>query len=57
LQVPEELIQSWGLEDGQYPLTEMLYGEVDPKLKVEAGKGSVPVKLAPLESVILRLDE
>jgi hypothetical protein len=24
---------------------------------VEEGKGSVPVKLAPLESVILRVDE
>jgi len=57
LQIPEGVIEAWGLENGQYLLTEMLYGEVNPMLKVEEGKGSVPVKLAPLESVILRVDE
>lgn len=55
LKVPEAVIEAWELRDGEYALQEQLYGRQNPALTVSGGRGSVPVKLAPLESLILEL--
>lgn len=55
LQVPESLIKTWKLKNGSYPLTEKLYGNSNSTLVVKDGKGTIALKLAPLESVILEV--
>jgi glycosidase len=56
LRIPAELIQAWGLSDGQYTLTEQLYGEVQVTLTVDNGEGRVPVALPALASYIFQLE-
>ena len=54
LTVPAELITSWQLADGQYPLNDKLNGGKNT-LTVQNGVGTVALQLAPLASVILEL--
>ena len=56
LKIPENLISDWDLKNGDYQLTDQLYGEVKSILKVENTIGFVKVKLNPLDSLILKLD-
>ena len=55
LKLPEDLIKIWNLNDGNYKLEDQLFGKVTAELKIENGKGSIQLKLDPLESFILRL--
>ena len=55
LKIPEELIKSWNLEDNTYPLSDQLYRNFTSELKVIDQKGSIQIKLHPLESFILKL--
>jgi len=55
LRIPRELIGEWKLDDGQYPVTELLYGAETPGLEIRDGEGYVPIALDPLESVIFQL--
>jgi len=55
LKIPEEIIKSWNLEDGSYPLLDQLYGNFSSELKVENQQGSIQIKLDPLGSFILKL--
>lgn len=55
LKVPEDVITKWELTDGDYPLSEVLYGEVFPKLSVINGQGQIQLDLAPLQSYIFKL--
>jgi Glycosidases len=57
LKVPRDVIAKWQLENREYPLQEILYHVVEPKLKIENGQGSIAVQLAPLQSYIFRLAE
>lgn len=56
MQLPSEIINEWGLSDGEYELTEKLYGQIFPKLNVRSGQASVRIDLAPLESWILEVE-
>ncbi|MBK5192488.1 MAG: alpha amylase C-terminal domain-containing protein [Flavobacteriaceae bacterium] len=56
LKIPEELIKSWNLEDGSYPLSDQLYGNYSSELKVENQQGSISIKMEPLESFILKIN-
>jgi len=56
LKIPEELIRSWNLEDGSYPLSDQLYGNYSSELKVENQQGSISIKMEPLESLILKIN-
>ena len=56
LKVPAEVIRSWGLTDGEYPLVEQLYEQVRVPLHVSGGEGLVPLELPPLASYILELE-
>lgn len=53
--VPPDLISQWQLTDGEYPLTEELYGEVKKNLSVNNGQGQIQVELEPLQSYIFKV--
>lgn len=57
LKIPEEVLKKWHIEDGHYILEEKLGGEATYSMVVENGLGSVEVKLLPLESLILSLEQ
>ena len=56
LKIPEGLISEWGLKEGKYNLKDQLYGKVTTILKIVNNLANINVKLEPLESLILRLD-
>ncbi|MGF1687088.1 alpha-amylase [Photobacterium japonica] len=56
LHLPANVIDAWQLSDGEYVLTEQLYGEVKAALTVTNGVGTLPLTLAPLASLILQRD-
>ena len=54
LQLPEELVRTWNLEDGTYTLDDQL-GDRTLELLVASGEARMRVDIAPLESLILKL--
>lgn len=54
LRIPSDVIKTWKLKDGNYSLTEQLYGS-KANLKVENGVGVVALVLKPSESFIFKL--
>ena len=56
LKIPETVISEWRLKDGNYLLRDQLYNEITSVLKVENGMGKIVLKMEPLASVILALE-
>ena len=56
LKVPETIISEWGLRDGNYQVNDRLFDEMTATLKVESGMGKIYLKLEPLASLILALE-
>ncbi|PHR97199.1 MAG: alpha-amylase [Leeuwenhoekiella sp.] len=56
LQIPEHIIEVWQLKDGDYTMTDQLYGKTSGNLKVENGLGNMRVDVKPLESFVFKLD-
>ncbi|REG89787.1 alpha-amylase family glycosyl hydrolase [Winogradskyella sediminis] len=57
LQLPEDLVQKLGLQDGEYDVKDQLYNQYTSTLKVENGKAQVRIDIKPLESLILKIEE
>lgn len=57
LKLPEEIIASWQLSEGAYPLNELLYGGEAPVMQVSGNKAVIPIQLEPLQSLILRVPQ
>ncbi|GAL02544.1 alpha-amylase [Photobacterium aphoticum] len=57
LHIPAALIDAWQLSDGEYHMTEQLYGEVTTTLTVKDGLGSLPLTITPLASWIFQRDK
>ncbi|MFD2200292.1 alpha-amylase family protein [Shivajiella indica] len=55
IELPVQLLEFWGLKEGEMTLKEKLYDKVNPVLKIQNGKGNLRVELKPLESWILEL--
>jgi glycosidase len=55
LVIPADVIQKWGLADGNYKLQDQLYLKEAAKLIVEKGKGIVTITINPSESFIFKL--
>ena len=55
LQIPEDIINKWGLNEGSYKVQDELYKEFSSELNVNDDVGIVHIKLNPLESVILKI--
>lgn len=56
LKIPAEVLEAWGLKDGTYSLEEQLYGNNPHTLRVTNGKGTIPLQVSPLGSLILKLN-
>jgi len=54
LKIPADVITTWKLKDGSYPLKDQLYGSATT-LKVENGVGVVKVNVKPSESFVLKM--
>jgi glycosidase len=54
LKIPADVIATWKLKDGSYPLKEQLYGSA-ATLKVENGVGVVKVSIKPSESFVFKM--
>jgi len=56
LKIPADIIQKWGLSEGNHAITDVLYGS-EHVLKVENGAGAVRVDVNSLESFIFRVKQ
>jgi glycosidase len=56
LKLPETVISTWNLRDGNYQLTEQLYNVASFDLIVKNNIGTVKLKIDPLASLILKLE-
>ena len=54
LKVPADLIKTWKLKDGNYPVKDQMYGK-GAKLEVVNGEGKLKITIAPSESFIYSL--
>ena len=57
LQVPPELLSTWDLPNGSYPLIDNLYGEVQTHFHREDNYGHMRVDIAPLQTLFFKLKE
>ncbi len=57
LKIPKELVSTWGLSDGNHQAIDQLYQQFSSELQINEGSGQLQIRLGPLESLILRLDE
>lgn len=55
LKIPESIISTWDLKDGQHRLKEVFTSDSDFLLDVRDGKGYIAVKVSPLDSYIFKL--
>ncbi|MBS2212463.1 alpha amylase C-terminal domain-containing protein [Carboxylicivirga mesophila] len=55
LTIPAEIIKQWQLPDGEYQLTDQLYGSTN-QLFVEDGEGTIDIHTEPLASFIYKID-
>lgn len=56
LQIPPELLSTWDLPDGTYPLTDKLYGEVQTHFHHTDSYGRMRVDIAPLQTLFFKLE-
>jgi glycosidase len=56
LEIPADLVESWTLAPGDYALQDQLVGQTRLTLAVRQNHARVPVRLAPLESLVLSID-
>lgn len=57
LQLPEDLVKTLKLENGDYQIEDQLYTAYTSTLKVENGKATVRIDIKPLESFILKIKQ
>ncbi|MBC7523949.1 MAG: alpha-amylase family protein [Flavobacterium sp.] len=55
LKIPSDVITNLKLKDGNYLLEDQLFGSKN-SLKVENGVGTIPIKILPSESFILKIE-
>jgi len=57
LQLPPDLIQKLGLNDGEYQVVDQLYNNYSSTLKVSNNKAEVRIDIKPLQSFILNIQD
>ncbi len=55
LLIPEDVIKKWGLVEGKYLLLDQLDDSLKNSLHVKDGKGTLKIKLGPLQSNIFKM--
>nr|WP_311458996.1 alpha-amylase family protein [uncultured Capnocytophaga sp.] len=56
LQIPPELLSTWDLPNGSYPLPDKLYGEVQTHFHRTDSYGRMRVDIAPLQTLFFKLE-
>ncbi len=56
LKIPKSVITAWKLKDGNYKVTDQLYSKTSSALVIKDAIGNVNLKLEPLTSFILKLE-
>ncbi len=57
LSLPQDIIQKWELNDGEYQVEDQLFKTYKSTLKVNNNRATVRVNLKPLESFILKINQ
>ena len=55
IKIPSNLIKTWGLKDGTYPIKDQLYQKYQTNLVITNGEASIQMELKPLESFIFKI--
>lgn len=55
LQIPSDIINSWGLNEGTFQTSEQLYQQQNALLKVKDSIGKIQIEIEPLESFIFKI--
>ncbi|MCB0449716.1 MAG: alpha-amylase [Confluentibacter sp.] len=55
LKIPQDLIKTWGLTDGNYMAKDVLYHQFSSNLNVANASGELAITIKPLESFILKI--
>jgi glycosidase len=55
LKIPNNVIKTWKLKEGNYKLSEKLYGKFKSELKIIKGEGFINITIDPSESLILEI--
>jgi glycosidase len=55
IKIPSNLIKTWGLKDGTYPIKDQLYQKYQTNLVITNGEASIQLELKPLESFIFNI--
>ena len=53
--IPDTVINTWKLKKGNHLFNEQLYGKTSTTLKVANDRSLMKIKIAPLESLVLKL--
>jgi len=56
LQLPQDIIKQWKLNDGTYKAIDQLYGEEEARLTIEEQSGRMRVDIKPLQSFVFRVE-
>lgn len=56
LQLPQDIIQQWKLNDGTYEAIDQLYGEEEAMLTIEEQLGKMRIDIKPLQSFVFRVE-
>lgn len=56
LQLPQDIIQQWKLNDGTYEAIDQLYGEEEARLTIEEQLGKMRVDIKPFQSFVFRVE-
>ncbi len=56
LKLPEDIVETWNLEDKTYQLEDQLYHLYKPTLQVQNNSASANISLKPLESFVLKIN-
>ncbi|TXG36642.1 alpha-amylase family glycosyl hydrolase [Seonamhaeicola maritimus] len=55
LEIPENVIKKWQMEDGNFNTNDELYNQYSSSLNIEDSKGIINMEIKPLESFILKI--
>lgn len=57
LKIPADLLKKWSIEDGNYPVNQVVFGNKQFNLKVSNGIGFIDVELPALESLVATISK
>ena len=56
LKLPQSIVEAWGLKEDGHIAKDQLYNEFSTPIQIESDRASLEVRLAPLQSYILKIE-